>query len=507
MISIHATAVWLLLAAAPELDVEFKPFVIEVIDDQTGRGVPLVELKTVDGERYYTDSGGVVAFSEPGLMDQKVFFHVSSHGYEFAKDGFGFRGKALDVTPGGNATLKIKRQSIAERLYRVTGAKQYRDTLLAGREAPIEQPLLNGQVFGSDSVVNGVYNGRIYWFWGDTTRPAYPLGNFHVPGAVSRLPANGGLDPERGVNLDYFVDDKGFAKAMAKMPGEGPTWLTGLAVLKDRQGKERLLASYMKVKGFLNVYRRGLAEFNDDEQQFDSLVEFEPDSPLYPLGHTFLHKTDGVEYVYFANPYPLIRVRATAEDYRNLSAYEGFTCLKPGAWLAEKKAEAALLDRGDDGKLRYAWKKDTAVVGPAEQRRLVKAGLLRDDEAWLKLTDAETGKPVYGHSGSVNWNAFRKRWIMIALESGGTSPLGEIWYSEAEAPEGPWTRARKIVTHNKYSFYNPKHHPMFDKDGGRYIFFEGTYTHTFSGNPDQTPRYDYNQIMYKLDLADPRLKL
>ncbi len=63
------------------------------------------------------------------------------------------------------------------------------------------------------------------------------------------------------------------------------------------------------------------------------------------------------------------------------------------------------------------------------------------------------------------------------------------------------------MTHDKYSFYNPKQHPMFDKDGGRIIFFEGTYTTTFSGNPDPTPRYDYNQIMYQLDLSDPRLAL
>jgi hypothetical protein len=30
---------------------------------------------------------------------------------------------------------------------------------------------------------------------------------------------------------------------------------------------------------------------------------------------------------------------------------------------------------------------------------------------------------------------------------------------------------------------------------------------TFSGNENPTPRYDYNQILYKIDLADPRLKL
>jgi hypothetical protein len=39
------------------------------------------------------------------------------------------------------------------------------------------------------------------------------------------------------------------------------------------------------------------------------------------------------------------------------------------------------------------------------------------------------------------------------------------------------------------------------------VFFEGTYTSSFSGNKDPTPRYDYNQVMYQLDLADPRLAL
>jgi hypothetical protein len=68
--------------------------------------------------------------------------------------------------------------------------------------------------------------------------------------------------------------------------------------------------------------------------------------------------------------------------------------------------------------------------------------------------------------------------------------------------------ARKIATHNKYSFYNPKQHPYFDQGGGRTVFFEGTYSITFSGSPETaTPRYDYNQIMYRLSLDDPRLVL
>src|SRR5438034_8952493 len=93
-----------------------KPFAITVVDADTGRGVPLVELRTVHGVRYYTDSNGVVAFREPGLMGRTVFFHVRSHGYEFRKDGFGIRGKALETTPGGTAKLTIQRVNLAERL-------------------------------------------------------------------------------------------------------------------------------------------------------------------------------------------------------------------------------------------------------------------------------------------------------------------------------------------------------------------------------------------------------
>ena len=48
---------------------------------------------------------------------------------------------------------------------------------------------------------------------------------------------------------------------------------------------------------------------------------------------------------------------------------------------------------------------------------------------------------------------------------------------------------------------------MLSKDDGRFVYFEGTYTATFSGTSVKTPRYDYNQILYRLDLDDPRLNL
>jgi hypothetical protein len=502
-----------------------KYFKITVTDEETGRGVPLVELRTVNGIRLWTDSNGVAAFFEPGLMDQTVFFHVSAHGYEYPKDGFGNRGRALKVAPGGSATLKIKRVNVAERLYRITGGGIYADSLLVGEKVPIKHPTLNALVLGSDSVVSAAYKGRVYWFWGDTNRPGYPLGNFHVPGATSRLPADGGLAPEAGIDLDYFLDDKGFAKETARLPGDGPTWLTSLVVLppspptplprgergesgtplpsgeRGRGEGERMFGGYVKVKPPLEVYARGLAEWDDAKKEFRKVAAFDRKAPLVPDGHAFLRTVGGTEYVYFANPYPLTRVKADAASLGRPEDYEGFTCFKEGT-----TPEDARIDRDGD-RVRWSWKKGTPAPTARQEARLIAAGQLRADEALTLLQDADTGRTVAAHRGSVCWNEHRKRWVMIAVQSGGTSALGEVWYAEADTPVGPWVYARKVVMHDRYSFYNPVQHPFFDQKGGRFIFFEGTYSVTFSGNTDPTPRYDYNQVMYRLDLDDPRLVL
>ena len=56
--------IWVpLLCAALVAGGPARPFAITVVDDQTGRGVPLVELRTVNGIRLVTDSNGVVAFA------------------------------------------------------------------------------------------------------------------------------------------------------------------------------------------------------------------------------------------------------------------------------------------------------------------------------------------------------------------------------------------------------------------------------------------------------------
>jgi hypothetical protein len=47
-------------------------------------------------------------------------------------------------------------------------------------------------------------------------------------------------------------------------------------------------------------------------------------------------------------------------------------------------------------------------------------------------------------------------------------------------------------------------HPFLDS--GRHIYLEGTYTNDFSGNQHRTPRYNYNQVLYRLNLDDGKLR-
>lgn len=480
-------------------------FAIKVVDDDTGRGVPMVELETVNHILHVTDSAGCAAFHEPGLTGSNVFFHIRSHGYEFPKDRFGYRGKAIKVTPGGGAILRIKRKNIAERLYRITGGGIYRDSVLLKRPVPIPRPLLSGSVLGQDSVNAIPYRGRVYWFWGDSNRPGHPLGNFQTSGATSPLPGKGGLDPLKGIDLDYFVNDRGFSRKMAPLKGKGLVWMFGLALVTDGSGAERMVAHYTRMKNLGTMLEHGLIVFNHDRNEFEKLVEFDLENRWASLQtHPFRHKDGDREWLVIPRPLPNIRVPATFEAIQRQHDYEAFTCLEAGGKFTGKDSR---IERDKNGRLIYDWKRNTGPLGPAEEQQLIRHGLLEPAEAHFLPKDQATGKTVILHFSTVRWNAHRKRWISIGVQHGGDSSyLGEIWYSEAEQPTGPWLSATRIVSHDKYSFYNPCHHAFLDQENGRYIFFEGTYTAMFSAAKSKTPRYDYNQIMYRLDLADPRLR-
>jgi hypothetical protein len=242
------------------------------------------------------------------------------------------------------------------------------------------------------------------------------------------------------------------------MPGDGPTWLTGFLTLPAKDTKPRLVASYMKVKPPLEAYQWGLCVWNDETSKFDPLKvlwtksDAAPKPPPIPEGHPILWKDrSGKEYALFGNPLPTLRCPATFEQWQD-----------PATW---------------------------ETLQPQES-----------------LASAADGKPVKPHSGSIAYNPWRKRFVTIFMETfGQPSAFGELYYAEAESPTGPWGKAVKVLSHQNYTFYNPRIHPEFTAPESPILIFEGTYTQQFANRPIPTTRYDYNQILYRLDLDDPAL--
>ncbi len=477
-----ATAVLLLasvgVAAEPPRFAE-----VRVIDAETKRGVPLVTLTTVNHVRYVTDNAGRVAFDDPELFGREVFFTVHSHGYEVPKDGFGFRGVRLTPTPGKVAEVKITRTMAAERLCRLTGEGRYRDTLLVGHKSPLDYGPNSGRVAGQDSVQVVEYKGERRWFWGDTNRMNYPLGMFRMAGAKTPLTLP---DPAAGIAYDYFTDPKtGFARAMMpwKERPEGVIWIDGVCVVPDENGRGTLVSHYSRRKGLTDQIEHGMAVYDDKTETFVPKVRLPNDETWrFTSGHPFQYEDGDKKWLLSGDPAPVVRVPATLAAVLDPDKYEAFTPLN------EKREVGP-----------WRWQKELPPLDAVGEADMVKGKRIRAADA--RFTPTGEGGPVKLHRGTVRWNEYRKRWVLIATQLGGkSSHLGEVWYAEAAAPTGPFAIAVKVLTHDKMTFYNPVHHPFLDRDGGRTIHFEGTFTADFSGSKERTPRYEYNQVLYRLDL-------
>jgi hypothetical protein len=481
---------------------------IRAIDAATGRGVPLVELETVNSLSFVTDNAGRVAFYEPGLMDREVYFSVRSHGYEVAKDGFGFAGVRITPRAGEVAEVKLTRRNLAERLCRLTGEGLYRDSSLLGHQRPLAEAKSPGLVAGQDSVQAVVHRDRVFWFWGDTQRMSYPLGLFRTAGATTpRFNANAAAaEPAAGIAFNYFVNDSGFARAMmplAERP-EGVIWIVGVCTVSDEKGAQKLVAHYSRRKGLGKEYEQGIAVFNDEKAEFESARQLPLNETWRrPSGHPIVHEDGGQRWLLFGSPNPNVRVPATLAGVLDPARYEAYTCAQAAR---DGKPSEPQLD--SDGTPVWRWQQKLPPVDSKTEQEWVRGGKLKAEHARFLPADAlAPAERVVLHSGSVRWNEHRRRWVLVAGQIGGrTSLLGEVWYAEAAEPTGPFAKAVKVVTHERQSFYNVCHHAFLDRDSGRTIHFEGTYTSDFSGNPHKTPRYNYNQVLYRLDLESAGLR-
>ncbi len=181
--------------------------------------MPLVELRTTHLVRFVTDNAGVIAFDLPELMGRETWFDVIGNGYEVPKDGFGYRGVRLTPEPDKTLKIEVARTIIAKRLGRITGAGMFAESQKLGRE--LDWP--ESGVLGSDTVMNAVYRGKMFWLWGDTTLAHYPLGIFDSSSATSVVQPLKSFEPPLRLPLEYFRDDRGRPRGVAPLAGRGPT--------------------------------------------------------------------------------------------------------------------------------------------------------------------------------------------------------------------------------------------------------------------------------------------
>jgi hypothetical protein len=445
----------LALAACPAILSAAEPCRITVIDAENGWPVPMVELTTTHHVSFFTDNAGVVAFDLPESMGKDTWLTVAADGYEVAPDGFGYRGHRFTPQPGGKETIEVTRTIVAKRLGRLTGGGIFSESQKLGEQKDWNE----SGIFGSDSVLNAVYRGKMFWAWGDTIMPHYPLGLFHTTSATTAIQPLQKFEPPLKLALDYFRDEKDKVRNVCNIaPNDpGPTWVSGYVSLKDVQGSEHLVGCYTKIEAPMNAYRIGLCVWNDETSNFESVEVLWDKSEggkapeLLPMGHPSFWKDEkGVEWLLLGDPFPTVRMPATYESWRDRTRWE-------------------------------------AIDAP---------GTLHDAE----------GTKIEPHRGSIAWNEGPQRWVTIFGEKGGKpSFLGEIWYAEAESPFGPWGTAVKVLSHRELTFYNPRIHPEMTPPDSPVLLFEGTYTQSFSAATAHTPRYDYNQILYRLDLDDPAL--
>ena len=447
-------SIFLWLALAPSLAAAAQPCRINVIEEGSGWPVPLVELRTTHQTRFVTDNAGVIALDAPELMNREVWFDIIGHGYGVPPDGFGSRGVRLTPAPGLVLTVRVKRNIIAKRLGRLTGAGLFAESQKLGQHLDWQE----SGAFGCDSVQNAVHQGKLFWAWGDTTMPHYPLGIFDMTSATTAVQPLASFEPPLRLEFDYFRGSNGAPRGVARMPGSGPTWVSGYVSLPDKSGAPRLVGTYIKVRPPMEGYESGLCVWNDATSNFEqhrvlwTKSAEAPTQPPAPDGHpAFWTGPDGKDWVLFGNPLPKMRCLATFEAWENPSSWE----------------------------------------------------ILRPQES---LASASDDKPVKPHTGSIAWNHHRKRWVTVFMEAfGKPSVFGELWYAEAKTPVGQWGKAIKVLTHENYTFYNPRLHPEFTEPNSPILIFEGTYTAEFADRPHPTPRYNYNQVLYRLDLDDPAL--
>jgi hypothetical protein len=478
-------------------------FRIQAVDAETGRGIPMVGVRWSGGTEF-TDSNGVLAFHDPGLMlsGARVCADpaLSPIDLEYATPGYRTRRLATPVCAGGETVVALERADVAERLYRMTGGGIYRDSVMLGLDdpadptdgVPLREPLVNSLVAGQDSVSAALYRGQVHWTFADTSSFATLMGNLRGTGATSELPGAGGLDPELGVDLGYQAGSDGFVTPIVASGPAGLAWPVGLSVVDDGATDSLFAALSFPEAGESALGRFDGTSFAVEQITTDATLA--TGAPTYRVTHS-----DG-DYLYGSSP---VRHRATADALLDVEAYEAFTplCIPAGGGACGGDG----VERNAAGVPVYRWRVGGVLPTPAD----VTTGRLAPEHVLFRSpVDSHSGRrDLFADLQTRSYAAYRERYLSLgpSVEATPEGPRIDLHLGEGDTPLGPFVYARKVITVPQ-TLYLISHLAVFDKPDGR-IYYAGTHSNSFNLGfyaPPTIPRYDYNQLVYGLSLSDPR---
>ncbi len=430
-------------------------------------------VRLSNGVEHITDSAGWIRIEEPGLMHSRILVDVSSPGYRMPPGDKSAAGLEIALSPASEITVPLVRVDIAQRIYRVTGTGIYRDSELLKREVPL--PLGNhaAGLVSAWGVQRAALGTKVLWCWRQALLSNERNPSLNVVGAWSDHPEHGGLDPTQGIHYSYHTSGSDQAHSLLTADEPGGIWMEGLTSVPDESGKLQLVAHYTREGTKGERAEHGIAIWTE-QKRFERIVilgdEYEWQ---FPAGQCVTRRGEDAEWCYFAAPFCRVRCPARLDAVRNPGSYQAL------AW--------------DRNQQKHTWQQERPPLTQREESVGVADGSIT--QPLTQVENATTRRPVSIQESSIEWNPHHRCYVMIA-----SSADGDLWFSESPHIQGPWKNAIRILSADPGKCAAPVQHPFMNQEGGRIIWFETAYLES------SLPRYDGTELMYRLDLADLRLK-
>lgn len=331
------------------------------------------------------------------------------------------------------------------------------------------------------------------------------------------------------------------------------TWLQSLSVIDANTVNESMYSCFIKPNS--NIV--GWAKWNDNQTIFEQISIWPNTSFMTWMGsqapktvlkfandENAYSSNNITDYQYYTAPFVYARAHESAIETGNATEFESFTPLIQGCNMSNP-----IIDKNG-----WGWKKNMPIFTQSDETELIEKGILSLNQSRYQtkyfahkttITDNANVYMKHDHEkrndaivinfgqGSVNWNEYLSKYILIT--EGYKN--GDIWLSISDGDMyGPWNKAYLIAQHNSTGMvcYNPIQLPFMGLKqnininingsgtvNDQYIYFACTFTamwsQTYPANQtawwnclfgqnshincaNVVPRYEYNNLIYKVNL-------